>query len=135
MKQMLLTRAIRRKLEANYAAAQSDKTDLRPVVKFFHAYGAATWLIQDIDPDGRMYGLCDLGMGYPELGYVDLQEMEDLRATINGRKFAFQAIERDTSWTPEKSTLEYAQDARDAGRMTADAAPTTNKHRSSKQPG
>ena len=32
----------------------------------------ATWLLTEIDPDDHdhAFGLCDLGQGFPELGYV-----------------------------------------------------------------
>ena len=91
MKQILITKDIRRKLEANYKAQQEGKNDLWPVVKLFHPYGSGTWLIQDIDENGRMFGLCDLGMGFPELGDVDLAELEEMRARIGGRAMPFQA--------------------------------------------
>ena len=38
--------------------------------------GAATWLLTELDEDGdQAFGLCDLGFGCPELGYVSLTEM------------------------------------------------------------
>ncbi len=46
-----------------------------PVVKLFTPDAAATWLISEADPDDpdRLFGLCDLGLGYPELGYALLK--------------------------------------------------------------
>ncbi|MBR0868248.1 DUF2958 domain-containing protein [Bradyrhizobium diazoefficiens] len=43
-----------------------------PVAKFFARDAQATWLITEVDPDepDRLFGLCDLGQGCPELGYV-----------------------------------------------------------------
>ena len=55
-----------------------------------------------------MYGLCDLGFGCPELGYVSLNEIENLDLPF-GLK-----IERDTWWEPEKTLEEYYNDAREA---------------------
>ena len=48
--------------------------DFRPVVKLFTPDGAATWLLTEIDPAYQdiVFGLCDLGMGCPELGSVSL---------------------------------------------------------------
>ena len=46
--------------------------------KMFNPIGAATWYIseaEDLGDDLRMFGWCDMGMGYPELGYVMLSEM------------------------------------------------------------
>ncbi len=59
-------------------------------VKYFNPVGAQTWYITEYDPsDGTMYGLCDLGMGHPELGYVMLQELEALQLPMG------MSIERD----------------------------------------
>jgi hypothetical protein len=54
--------------------ALNDGTDHIPVAKLFSPDGAATWLISEADPDDpdRLFGLCDLGLGFPELGYVSL---------------------------------------------------------------
>ena len=55
-----------------------------PVVKIFG--GLATWLITESDegdPD-RLFGLCDLGMGFPELGYVTRTELEKARVQFIG---------------------------------------------------
>ena len=70
----LLTVADRVQLLVN---AISDETDYPPVVKLFTPDANATWLISEVDPDDpdRLFGLCDLGLGYPELGYVSLAEI------------------------------------------------------------
>ena len=48
-----------------------------PVVKFFGG-GACTWLITEMDSadDDTLFGLCDLGMGYPELGTVSSRRIK-----------------------------------------------------------
>jgi hypothetical protein len=58
--------------------------DHRPVVKLFVPDGAATWLLTECDPDDpdRLFGLCDLGLGFPELGYVSLTEITELRGKL-----------------------------------------------------
>jgi hypothetical protein len=58
-----------------------DGTDHVPVVKFFDPAGAATWLITEISPDDpdQLFGLMDLGMGFPELGYVSLTELKSIK--------------------------------------------------------
>lgn len=55
-----------------------------PVVKLFTPDANATWLITEIDPhDSDMaFGLCDLGLGTPELGYISLSEITALRGRI-----------------------------------------------------
>ena len=83
--------------------------NLKPWLKLFNPVGAQTWLIAGIAEDGdTMYGLCDLGFGCPELGYVSLNEIENLDLPF-GLK-----IERDTWWEPEKTLEEYYNDAREA---------------------
>jgi len=100
----LITKAIAAKL-----AKKSDK----PALKLFSPVGAATWLISEIDENRIMFGLCDLGHGSPELGYVSLDEIESVRLPF-GLK-----IERDLHFTPDKTLAEYADEARSAGRIVA----------------
>lgn len=53
--------------------------DFKPVVKLFNPCGAATWFLSELDEDGdTAFGLCDLGMGEPELGYVSLAELAEV---------------------------------------------------------
>ena len=78
----LLTKSIERKLKANAINGVTFGTDHKPVVKFFGG-GACTWLISEMHPDtNRMYGLCDLGHGSAELGYVMLEDLEGLTFQI-----------------------------------------------------
>ena len=93
----LITKEIKNKLAKNVGDANVDK----PWLKLFNPTGIGTWLITEYDEDtGRMFGLCDLG--YPELGYVNLKELEDLDLPF-GMK-----IERDVLWDPDKTLAEYA---------------------------
>jgi len=55
--------------------------------------------------------LCDLGMGFPELGYVSLQELESVTLPF-GLK-----IERDMYFTPDKTLSEYTELARQHQRI------------------
>lgn len=89
--------------------------DDMPVVKLFHAYGRGTWLITEYDPeDNTLYGLCDLGMGFPEFGRVSLKELEDMR-----HQFGWQSIERDIHFQADKTISEYGNEARAAGHIAA----------------
>jgi hypothetical protein len=106
---MLLTKADMKKLLDN--GARQKKTgacDASPVVKFFNPVGAATWLISEIDPEDhdRAFGLCDLGSGTPELGYVSIKELSSVRLRF-GMK-----IERDRHFSPTMTLVEYAAKAR-----------------------
>jgi len=70
-------------------------------VKFFHPYGAGTWLVMEFDGQDLFYGAVDLGHGF-EMGYFSLAELESLKAKICGRTMPFQAIERDRHFKPMK---------------------------------
>lgn len=114
----LLTKDIETKLRKNSKLAgefiERDETfDPKPVVKFFTPWGGGTWLLTELDEDGRLFGLCDLGMGEPELGYVMLAELEGVRGPA-GLK-----VERDRWFTPGKTLSVYAEEARVAGRIIA----------------
>ncbi|MGO8867408.1 MAG: DUF2958 domain-containing protein [Alphaproteobacteria bacterium] len=103
---------IRKKLLANGAAAV--ETDHVPVVKFFDPTGAATWLITEMMPDEPdiLFGLCDLGMGCPELGYVSLGELQSVEGRLG------LGIERDLHFVGRFPLSVYAKAARIAGHVT-----------------
>jgi hypothetical protein len=84
------------------------KDDLRPIVKFFCPWSGATWLLTEIDPDEPdiAFGLCDVGLGVPELGNVRLSELSALRGP-GGRR-----IERDCWFRAIKTLTSYADEAR-----------------------
>jgi hypothetical protein len=93
--------------------AIADERDHPPVVKLFTPDGAATWLIAECDPDDpdRLFGLCDLGLGFPELGYVSLTEISALRGPLG------LPVERDEHFIAEKPLSVYADEARARGRV------------------
>lgn len=92
---------------------QNPDFDPAPVVKLFTPDAGATWLLTEIDPNehDHAFGLCDLGLGAPELGWVSLQEL----ATVRGR-LGLQ-VERDLHFRANKRLSAYARDARLAGRI------------------
>ena len=108
------TDAQRRELTANgERSAAGEEIDPRPVVKLFASDAGATWLLTELgasDPD-RAFGLCDLGLGCPEIGYVSLAEL----AAVRGR-FGL-PIERDLHFTANRSLSAYADVARSRGRI------------------
>lgn len=83
----------------------------KPIVKFF--FQSATWLISEIDTDGVMFGLCDLGHGHPELGYVALSELQSLRGRWGT------GVERDLYFTADKTLAAYAIAAHAHGGIVA----------------
>lgn len=103
---------IRERLLANGAAER--ETDHVPVVKFFDPSGAATWLVTEMMQDDHdiLFGLCDLGMGCAELGYVSLSELQSVKGRLG------LGIERDLSFVARFPISVYAEAARIAGRIT-----------------
>ncbi len=111
----IITAAILKQLQKNYANANSGgNMTNKPVLKLFGGY-SCTWLVSEIASDGdTMFALCDLGQGSPELGYVSLRELLALRFPPLRLP-----IERDRYFTPSKTLVEYADEARASGRIVA----------------
>ncbi len=106
----LITKAIMSKLVKNGLT----EGDHKPELKLFTPWGAATWLISEIGVDGETaFGLCDLGFGTPELGYVSISELTSVKGPF-GLK-----VERDRHFTPTKTLSEYAEEARNNGAIRA----------------
>ncbi len=115
MTQSLFTQAIRQKLLANGArSAAGEDIDPVPQVKLFTPDANATWLLTEIDPDNPdiAFGLCDLGLGCPELGSVSLREIEHLRGPLG------LPVERDQHYGETRRLSEIAKLARRAGRVS-----------------
>ncbi|MFD1000187.1 DUF2958 domain-containing protein [Ohtaekwangia kribbensis] len=93
------------KLRENGSPENRDK-DHCPVVKLFLPGTRCTWLLTELDPEdeNRAFGLCDLGLGFPELGYVDLHELITLQ-------FAYQ-VTNDLNFIGEYPISVYARAAR-----------------------
>lgn len=108
MRVKLLTKADESVLLKNGANRAADHV---PVVKLFTPDGQATWLLSEIDPENPdlAFGLCDLGMGSPELGYVSLSELRALRGRMG------LPVERDRFARFDKPISHYAEQARAAG--------------------
>jgi hypothetical protein len=70
-------------------------------------------LLTEVDPDdhAHAFGLCDLGLGFPELGSVSLAGI----ATVRGRLGL--PVERDRHFEAQKRLSAYARKARFAGRI------------------
>ena len=93
-------------------AEVQDGFDPFPVAKLFTPDAAATWLLTEAYPEGsdiRLFGLCDLGLGGPELGYLMLSEVEDVRGKLR------LPVERDLYFKAEHRLSAYAKIARYAG--------------------
>jgi hypothetical protein len=117
----LLTQDIRDQLLLNgrlREQCQKDgkaEPDFYPVGKLFTPDGVCTWLLTELDPDAPdiAFGLCDLGMGFPELGSVSISELESVRGRLG------LPVERDLHFLPRKTLSEYAREARARGAIMA----------------
>jgi hypothetical protein len=110
---VLIPAADRVKLVANGRRSHLDGYDPAPVVKLFTPDAQATWLIYDIDPTNpdRAYALCDLGLGYPEMGAVSLAEIAAIRGHLR------LPVERDRSFSTDFPISAWADAARAKGRI------------------
>jgi hypothetical protein len=90
------------------SAKDQDTVDHKPVIKLFNPCGAATRLLTELDPEDPdlAFGLCDLGMGCPELGSVRISELEEVKGPLGI------GIERDIHFDADKTLSEYAEEAR-----------------------
>lgn len=112
----LLTAADVAQLRANSIKAETERHlesfDPQPVVKLFTPDAQCTWLLTEIDEDGdRMFGLCDIGHGEAELGYVLLSELTAVRGGLGLR------VEKDLGFKADKTLRQYTEIARREGRI------------------
>ena len=77
-------------------------------MKLFTPDAQATWLLSELYPDDETiaFGLCDLGLGFPELGDVSMIELGCLRGPMG------LPVEKDAHFTAKKLLSEYANEAR-----------------------
>lgn len=94
------------KYTSGVAGTENEK-DFKPVVKLFCITSPATWLLTEMSADGTAFGLCDLGMGFPELGYVHASDIEEMGFII----------EKDKWFTAKAGISEYAKHARSEQRI------------------
>lgn len=114
MRPKLLTADIRQRLirngrlRAEYQSRGESEPDFLPIVKLFTPDGGCTWLLTELDPEDAdiAFGLCDLGMGCPELGPVRVSELESVRGLLNP------PVERDLYFSATKTLSAYADEAR-----------------------
>jgi Protein of unknown function (DUF2958) len=90
-----------------------SERDFEPVVKLFVPWSSGTWLLSECAPDGLAFGLCDMGFGTPELGYVSLDEVAALRGPGGLH------VEQDFHFKANKTLSRYADEARQQGRIRA----------------
>ena len=112
----LLPQSILDQLAANGRTNQDrveaceDTIDHHPVVKLFTPDAGATWLLTETDTEDPdiAFGLCDLGLGFPEIGSVRLSEIRAVRGRLG------LPVERDLFFKPDAPLSTYADRARKA---------------------
>ena len=81
--------------------------DFYPVVKIFTPDANCTWLLTELDPfdPDIAFGLCDLGMGFPEMGCVRISEIESVRGAFK------LPAERDRHFVARHTLMTYTRAA------------------------
>lgn len=111
----LITKTQHEQLIANCQAqiarmdAGESNFDFKPVVKLFTPDAQCTWLLTELGRDDIAFGLYDLGLAMPELGFVSMTELRALRGPLG------LPIERDRHFEADKSISAYADEARAQG--------------------
>ena len=115
----LFTKKILSQLKANGkkqapVKGTKEEIDFPPVVKIFTPDANATWLLTEVEPEDEdiAFGLCDLGMGSPELGSVRLSEIESIQGPWG------LSAERDLGFHTKKLLSQHAAEARERGAIS-----------------
>jgi hypothetical protein len=100
---------------AERIAVDGNTLDFEPVVKLFTPDAGCTWLLTELHPEDPdiAFGLCDLGMGCPELGSVRISEIRALRGRLN------LPVERDLHFQADKTLTAYADEVSRLGHIKA----------------
>ncbi|WP_274630805.1 DUF2958 domain-containing protein [Arvimicrobium flavum] len=96
-------------------ACTPDEPDFQPLIKLFTPDAGCTWLLTELDPEDPdiAVGLCDLGLGCPELGSVRVSELEALRGKLG------MPVERDLHFVARQTISQYAAEASRQGYIRA----------------
>jgi hypothetical protein len=94
----------------NNDAGHSD-IDFKPVVKLLTPDAQCTCLLTELGNDDIAYGLCGLGLRTPDIGFVCMREIRELRGPLG------LPVERDLHFDANKTLSAYADEARAYGRI------------------
>jgi hypothetical protein len=89
--------------------SEQPDIDFTPVVKLFTPDAQCTWLLTELGLDDIAFGLCDRGLGSPEIGFVNMREIRELRGPLG------LPVERDLHFDADKPLSAYAAQAREHG--------------------
>lgn len=86
-----------------------------PIAKLFAPDGAGTWLLSAVDPHDkdRAWGICDFGLGRPEIAWLSLAELGRLRGGLG------MAVMVDEAFDPSASLAAYLEEAKRVGIVIA----------------
>jgi len=95
------------KLLLQNGTPENQDQDHFPVVKLFTPDANCTWLISQIDAENPdlAFGLGDLGVGFPEMGFISLTEISELSGKLG------LPVERDYSFVGKFPLSVYARAA------------------------
>lgn len=101
----------RKEMLALGAARRSgEPVDASPIVKLYTPDAGAVWLLVELEADGDLaYGLCDVGLGCPELGSVRLSDLAAMRGPHG------LAVAVDTGFVARQPLSVYAVQAAEDG--------------------
>lgn len=96
-------------LNANHAMnlerrGTGKELDPMPVCRVYLPWMDFYWLLTEMDGDGVGFGLCVLFE--PEIGYVDMREVLDVKSPTGER------AKVDENWTADKTLSEYSDEVR-----------------------
>jgi Protein of unknown function (DUF2958) len=114
MPHVLIPAELRERLLANGARSTAgEDIDPNPIVKLVTPDANATWLFTELDPDipTLAFGLCNLGLGSPELGSICLHEIAKVRGPLG------LPVERDLHYTETRLISIVAHLARRVGHI------------------
>lgn len=110
-------------LDQRKVPGTDEEIDFFPVVRLFLPGTNAVWLLTELNADNLdiAFGLCDLGLGFPELGYVSLMKLMMVRGPGGGF-----GVARDPAFVADRPLSAYARAARECGRIVTDLPPLTD---------
>ena len=89
-----LPESLKKELINEWNRPETEKTGIA-LVKYFTPDANATWYFSEYSPEhDAFYGYCDLGHGYPELGYASRTELRELTGKMG------LPVERDYYYQP-----------------------------------
>jgi Protein of unknown function (DUF2958) len=92
------------------ARASGSPIDAYPIVRLYTPDAGAVWLLTELDAAGDLaYGLCDVGLGFPELGTVRLSDLAAMRGPHGFR------VAVDTEFLARQPLSAYAAQAAEDG--------------------